>query len=52
MAVNGRCMKCKENRDMVDAEEVTMKNNKRAFRGTCSVCGGKMFKIAAKTDSL
>jgi hypothetical protein len=46
--VNGRCMKCKENREMKDPEETTMKNGMKAAKGTCTVCGTKMFKILGK----
>ena len=42
------CMKCKQKRDMKDAKEVTMKNGKTAFSGTCPVCSTKMFKIGGK----
>jgi len=46
MAITGRCMKCKVNdREMIDQEEVTMKNGRKAMRGKCAVCGTKMFKI-------
>ena len=33
------CVKCKQKRQIKDGHEVTMKNGKRAMRGTCSVCG-------------
>jgi hypothetical protein len=39
------CMKCKEQREMKDPVEVTMKNGKPANQGTCATCGTKMFKI-------
>ncbi len=32
---------------MKDAEKVTMKNGRPATKGTCPVCGTKMFKIGA-----
>ena len=40
-------MKCKEKREMKDAEKVTMKNGRPATKGICPVCGTKMFKIGA-----
>jgi len=46
--VMARCMKCKENKPMKDAEEVTMKNGCKAMKGTCADCGCKMFKIVGK----
>lgn len=45
VAETGHCMKCKEKREMKDTEEVEMKNGRKAMKGTCSVCGTKMFKI-------
>ncbi len=44
-AVTGRCMKCKETREMKETEEVVMKNGRKAMKGVCTVCGTKMFKI-------
>ena len=39
------CVKCREKREVDNPEQVTMKNGKKALRGTCPVCGTKMFKI-------
>ena len=39
------CVKCKEKREMKGEEKVTMKNGRNATKGTCPVCGTKMFKI-------
>ncbi len=44
----GYCMKCKEKKEMKDAEIVTMKNNRNAVKGVCTKCGTKMFKILGK----
>lgn len=44
-AETGRCMKCKETREMKDTAEVEMKNGRPAMTGTCTNCGTKMFKI-------
>jgi hypothetical protein len=30
---------------MKNAQQITMKNGKRAAQGTCPVCGTKMFRI-------
>lgn len=46
--VTGRCMKCKENREMKDVEEVTMKNGMNAAKGKCTICGTNMYKILGK----
>ena len=39
------CMKCRAKREMRDARAITMKNGRPATRGTCPVCGTKMFRI-------
>lgn len=45
-------MKCKEQREMRNEQEITMKGKgetkRRAMTGTCSECGTKMFKILGK----
>ncbi len=45
--MEGRCMKCKAQREMKDTKQVTMKNGKPATEGVCAVCGTKMFKIGS-----
>lgn len=44
----GYCVKCKAKREMQDSSEIVMKNNRRALKGTCPVCGTGMFKILGK----
>ena len=39
------CLKCREQREMANAEATTMKNGKPATKGKCPVCGTTMFKI-------
>ncbi len=41
----GYCVKCKEKREMKDAEQITMKKRRPAITGTCPNCGTKIFKI-------
>ena len=41
----GYCLKCKDKREMSNAQAITMKNGKPATTGTCPVCGTKMYKI-------
>jgi len=44
----GYCVKCKEKREMKDTQEVSMPGKggeRRAMKGTCSVCGTGMYKI-------
>jgi len=47
--VQAYCVKCKEKRDMKDAQEVEMngKGGKKrsAMKGVCPVCGTNMFRI-------
>jgi RNase P subunit RPR2 len=43
----GYCMKCKTQREIKNAKQITMKNGRPATEGTCSVCGTKIFKIGA-----
>ena len=44
----GRCMRCKTQRQMKNEKEVVMKNGMKAMSGVCSNCGTKMFKIIGK----
>jgi predicted RNA-binding Zn-ribbon protein involved in translation (DUF1610 family) len=39
------CVKCKAKRDMKDEKKVTMKNGKKATKGTCPKCGTGMYRI-------
>ncbi len=47
-AEQGYCVKCKDKRTMVDAEEVKMKNGRPAMKGKCEKCGCGMYKILPK----
>jgi Zn finger protein HypA/HybF involved in hydrogenase expression len=42
------CVKCKAKREMADAQEVTMKNGRKAMKGKCPVCGTGMYRIMGK----
>ncbi|HEY8598925.1 MAG TPA: DUF5679 domain-containing protein [Thermomicrobiales bacterium] len=46
--MQGYCLKCREKREMNDAKEVTLKNDRPAMQGTCSVCGTKITVIGGK----
>jgi hypothetical protein len=46
--VEGRCMKCKEQREIKNPKDVVMKNGMKAVSGTCTKCGTKVFKIVGK----
>lgn len=47
-SVQGYCLKCREKRDMVDAQEVKLKNDRPAMQGKCAVCGTKITVIGGK----
>ena len=49
MAVSGDCLKCKDQKEIKDAQAITMKNGKPATTGTCPTCGTKIFKIGKAT---
>jgi hypothetical protein len=42
------CVKCKSKREMKNANEVTMKNGRKAMKGTCPTCSTGMFRILGK----
>ncbi len=44
------CFKCKVKREVRNAQSVVMKNGKPATRGTCAVCGTRMFTIGKAKD--
>jgi hypothetical protein len=46
-AAAGYCFKCKGERTMAGARIVTMKNGRKALRGTCPHCQTGLFKIVA-----
>ncbi len=39
------CVKCKAKREMKNPQNVTMKNGRKAAKGTCPVCGTTLFRI-------
>ena len=45
MAEKGYCVKCKAKKEIKDAKEVTMKNGRKALKGTCPNCGTGMYRI-------
>ena len=42
--MTGYCLKCKDHREIQEAEQVTMKNGRAATRGRCGECGSTMFR--------
>lgn len=53
--ITGYCVKCKKKQEMQDPTEVEIKGKggvkRRAMKGTCPVCGTKMFRILGKAKS-
>jgi hypothetical protein len=45
MAAEAYCVKCRKKCEMVETQEVTMSNGKKAMRGKCRTCGTGMYKI-------
>lgn len=41
----GYCVKCKKKREMKNPTRAMLRNGRRATKGTCPVCGTKMFRI-------
>ncbi len=50
MAEKGYCVKCRQESEMVEAQEVTMKNGRPAVKGKCGKCGTGMYKILSKKE--
>jgi len=39
------CFKCKTKREMKNPQQVRLKNGRFASKGTCTVCGGTLFRM-------
>ena len=49
MSKTGYCVKCKKKDVPIEnAEEVTMKNGRKALKGSCGTCGTGMYRILGK----
>lgn len=46
----GYCMKCRDQREILEAEAVTMKNGKPATKGKCPVCGTGMYRLGKRDN--
>jgi RNase P subunit RPR2 len=44
----GYCVKCRAKREISNEERTVMKNGRPAVKGTCPVCGTKMYRIIKK----
>ena len=43
--MEGYCMKCKAKKEIVEGQEVVMKNGRSAMKGKCGSCGGGIYRI-------
>ena len=43
--VEAYCVKCKKKVEIKEPQAVTLKNGKKATKGTCPKCGTKVFRI-------
>lgn len=43
--MDGYCVKCREKREIKDAQKVEMDNGRKALKGTCPVCGTKITRF-------
>ena len=50
--VVGRCMKCKENREMKDTKFELNAKGRPIVRGKCTKCGTSMYKILSTEEGL
>lgn len=46
--MEGYCLKCKTKREIIEGNEITMKNGRKAIKGKCTICGTVIFKIMKK----
>ncbi len=44
------CFRCKAKKEVRDPEIVTMKTGMKSVKGTCTECGGNMYKILPKNN--
>lgn len=51
MAIEGRCMRCKENKPMKDVDMTKTARGGFMAKGKCSVCGCGMCKIMSKDNA-
>jgi hypothetical protein len=42
------CFKCKSQQEMKDPKEVTLKNGRKATKGTCAACGCNISRMGGK----
>jgi hypothetical protein len=47
LVVEAYCVRCKERRLMENPEETITTNGRHAMRGSCPICGAKLFRFVA-----
>ena len=47
----GYCVKCRTKKEIKEEKEMTMKNGRKAIKGTCPERGTGMFKILGSESS-
>jgi len=48
-AVTAYCVKCREPREITEAEATVLKNGRHAIKGKCGTCGTTLIRMTAKT---
>ena len=48
--MEGRCMKCKAQVEIIDGKEDEMKNGRKMIKGKCITCGTTVCRILGKKD--
>lgn len=43
--IQAYCLRCRQQKEVADAEQVTLKNGRPATRGKCSDCSATVFRI-------
>lgn len=49
--IEAYCLKCRERREVKEAEQVTLKNGRPATRGKCALCAGTVFRIGSMASA-
>jgi hypothetical protein len=49
--MEGYCVKCREKRQIKDAQQIRTENGRPAMQGTCPVCGTKIFRFMKDSEA-
>jgi hypothetical protein len=49
--LEGYCVKCREKREIKDAQQVKMDNGRTAMKGVCPVCGTKITRFIKDSEA-